>query len=163
MKVIKWLDEHFESSILVVLSILSVIVVFTQVFMRYVLGSSLIWSEELARYTFIWMIYIGVSYGVKRQAHINIDAVALLFKRKGKLVLDILANIAFFLFAVLLVYYSFDIVTQVTRKSPSMEISMKWVYAAPVVGLTLTAIRIIQRIKHLIDAFRSDAEGEIVQ
>lgn len=156
MKVLKWLDEHIESSILIFLSILTVVVVFIQVFMRYVLGSSLIWSEELARYAFIWMIYIGVSYGVKRQAHISVDAFALLFGRKGKFALDIASNLAFLAFAVILTYYSFEVMLQVTRKSPAMEIPMYWVYAAPMVGLALTSIRVLQRMITQIQIFRSE-------
>ncbi|OLO27877.1 TRAP transporter small permease protein [Alkalihalophilus pseudofirmus] len=155
MKVLKWLDENIESFILIVLSILTVVVVFIQVFMRYVLGSSLVWSEELARYAFIWMIYIGVSYGVKRQAHIKVDAFALIFKRTGKLVLALCANVAFLLFAILLTYYSFEVVSQVTRTSPAMSIPMQWVYAAPMVGLFLTSIRIIQQMIKQITAFKS--------
>lgn len=156
MKALKWLDENIESFILSTLSLLTVIVVFIQVFMRYVLGESLVWSEELARYAFIWMIYIGVSYGVKRQAHISVDAIALLLKRKGKFILALCANIAFLAFAVILTYVSFEVVVQVTRSSPAMDIPMQWVYAAPMVGLLLTAIRIIQRMKIQIDIFRSE-------
>jgi TRAP-type C4-dicarboxylate transport system permease small subunit len=155
MTLLKWLDENIESTLLIILSILTVVVVFTQVFMRYVLDSSLVWSEELARYAFIWMIYIGVSYGVKRQAHISVDAVALLFKRKGKFILGLCANIAFLTFAVILTYFSFEVVVQVTRSSPAMDIPMQLVYAAPMVGLLLTAIRVIQRMKIQIDNFRS--------
>jgi TRAP-type C4-dicarboxylate transport system permease small subunit len=155
MKVLKWLDENIESFILIVLSILTVVVVFIQVVMRYLLGSSLVWSEELARYVFIWMIYIGVSYGVKRQAHISVDAVALIFKRKGKLIFAICANLAFLAFAVLLCYYSFEVVAQVTRKSPAMNIPMQLVYAAPMVGLFLTAIRVVQQMKLQISLFKS--------
>ncbi|HZH61472.1 MAG TPA: TRAP transporter small permease [Metabacillus sp.] len=155
MSLLKWLDENVEGILLILLSILTVVVVFIQVFMRYVLGSSLVWSEELARYAFIWMIYIGVSYGVKRKAHISVDAVSLLFKRKGKFILAMCSNIAFLAFAVILIYFSFEVVNQVTRSSPAMDIPMQWVYAAPMVGLLLTAIRIIQRMKIQIDVFKS--------
>jgi TRAP-type C4-dicarboxylate transport system permease small subunit len=154
MTVLKWLDENIEDFILIVLSILTVVVVFIQVIMRYIFGSSLVWSEELARYAFIWMIYIGVSYGVKRQAHISVDAFALLFKRKGKFILATCANVAFLAFAVILTYFSFDVVNKMNSTSPAMSIPMKWVYAAPMIGLFLTAIRIIQRMKVQFDTFR---------
>jgi TRAP-type C4-dicarboxylate transport system permease small subunit len=155
MTALKWLDENIESSMLIALSILTVIVVFVQVVMRYIFGSSLVWSEELARYAFIWMIYIGVSYGVKRQAHISVDAFALLFKRKGKFILSLCANIAFLIFAVILTYFSFEVVGQMNSTSPAMTIPMKWVYAAPMVGLLLTTIRVIQRMKIQIASFRT--------
>lgn len=154
MKALKWLDDNLEASMLIFLSILTVVIVFVQVFMRYVMGSSLVWSEELARYAFIWMIYIGVSYGVKRKAHISVDIADLIFHKKGQFVLSIIASIAFLFFAVVISYYTFSVMMDINRTSPAMAISMKWVYAAPVVGMALTAIRVIQNIKINVDKYR---------
>ena len=39
-----------------------IVIISVQVFRRYVLQSSLDWSEELARYFFIWAVYIGCSF-----------------------------------------------------------------------------------------------------
>lgn len=50
MRVIKWVDEYFEATILVILSSIMVSVITLQVFMRHVMNSSLSWSEELARF-----------------------------------------------------------------------------------------------------------------
>lgn len=155
MKILGWLDEHLEEYILIGLSILTVIIIFLQVFMRYIIGSSLVWSEELARYAFIWLIYIGISYGVKKQRHLKVDAFALLFKEKGKTILGICANLSFLAFSVLLTYYSFRVVGQMVRVSPAMKLPMEWVYAAPMIGLFLTSIRLIQNMRLQILNFRS--------
>ncbi|MDQ0999707.1 TRAP-type C4-dicarboxylate transport system permease small subunit [Neobacillus niacini] len=155
MKILTWLDENIESFVLIILSILTVVVIFVQVIMRYVMGSSLVWSEELARYAFIWLVYIGVSYGVKRQAHISVDALNLVFKKKGKFVLAMCANIAVLVFVVLLTYFSFEVVTQINRMSPAMGIPLKYVYAAPLAGFLLTAIRVIQNMRIQTSTFRT--------
>lgn len=146
MKILKWLDEHLEEYILILLSVFTVIVVFLQVFMRYALGNSLVWSEEIARYAFIWMIYIGVSYAVKKNKHLGVDAFKTLFKDKGKIIIGMIANICFLVFAVVLSYYGLDIVLRVTRESAAIQLPMGWVYAAPVVGLVLTTIRLVQQL-----------------
>lgn len=156
MKAIKWLDDYLEESVLVFLSIFTVVIVFTQVFMRYVLGDSLVWSEEAARYAFIWMIYVGVSYGVKRNSHLGVDAFSLLFKQKGQLVVGIIANALFLFFAVVMAYYGLDIVERVTRTSPALQLPLTWVYAAPVVGMLLTAVRLIQKIKAQLKAIKKN-------
>ena len=52
-----------------------------QVIMRYVFHSSLGWSEELARYMFVWLVFIGISYGAKVMRHIKIDAFLYLFPK----------------------------------------------------------------------------------
>lgn len=158
MKILRWLDEHFEAYILIALSILTVVVIFIQVIMRYVIGASLVWSEEFARYLFIWMIYIGVSFGVKKQRHLSIDAFAMLFKEKGKIFMGMCANLAFLFFAVIITYYSYEVVMKVSRLSPAMEIPLNWVYAAPMVGFLLTSIRIIQNMKIQFDSLRTLSE-----
>lgn len=146
MKVLKWLDKHLEEYLLIFLSVVTVVVVFLQVVMRYALSSSLVWSEELARYAFIWMIYIGVSYAVKKNKHLAVDAFKTLFEEKGKIILGMIANVCFLVFAVVLSYYGLDIVLRVTRESAALLLPMEWVYAAPVVGLVLTTIRLLQQL-----------------
>ena len=146
MKVVRWLDEHFEEYILVFLSAFTVVIIFLQVVMRYVFGNSLTWSEEMARYMFIWLIYIGVSYAVKKKRHLGVDAITMLFKEKGKLVIALIANFSFLIFAIVMTYFGLDIVLRVTRESAALQIPLSWVYVAPVVGMTLTSIRLIQNM-----------------
>lgn len=146
MKIVKWLNEYFEEYILVILSAFTVVIIFLQVVMRYAFEASLIWSEEIARYAFIWMIYIGVSYAVKRKKHLGVDALSMIFDRKGQIIISMIANISFLIFAVSMTYFGIDIVMKVTRTSAAMQIPLSWVYAAPVAGFILTTIRLIQNL-----------------
>lgn len=75
MKVLRFLDENIEKILCVVLLAAMSILIVVQVFFRYALNNSLSWTEELSRYMFIWLIYIGISYGVKMDKHICVDAV----------------------------------------------------------------------------------------
>lgn len=159
MKALRFLDENLEKMICVIcLALMSVIIVL-QVFFRYVLGNSLSWSEELARYLFIWMIYIGISYGVKMDKHICVDAVYTIMPKGAKKWYAIVAYALFLLFAVAIVYFGILVVgMQISsgQVSPAMGMPMQYVYAAPVVGMILTTIRLIQKI---VEAFRA-AEWE---
>ena len=100
LRPLKWLDENLERYILFLLSAIMVVVIFIQVFMRYVMSNSLSWSEELARYCFIWLIYIGISYAVKHHRHIKVDAALLLFKDKTKIYFSLISNFLFLIFCV---------------------------------------------------------------
>ncbi len=51
---------------------LMVIITFMQVFFRYVVQDSLTWSEEAARYLFVWTCYLGIAYAVRCGAHLEI-------------------------------------------------------------------------------------------
>ncbi|RSL35349.1 TRAP transporter small permease [Salibacterium salarium] len=149
MRLVRWLDEHVEEVLLVAFSVVMVVVIAMQVFMRYVVGDSLSWSEELARFCFIWLVYIGISYGVKKQRHIKVDAMLILFKQKGKIVMNMIANVIFLIFAVVVIYYGQSValrILELGQESPALHIPMGIVYLATPVGMGLTAIRLIQQL-----------------
>lgn len=53
---------------------LMVIVIFAQVIFRYVFQNSLSWSEELGRYLFVWITFLGAALGIREKAHVALDA-----------------------------------------------------------------------------------------
>lgn len=152
MKILHWLDRHIEEVLLVLFSTVMVAVIFMQVVMRQ-LDSSLSWTEEIARYCFIWLVYIGISYGVKKDRHIKVDVLLLLLKTRGKLVLTIIANLLFMAFAIFVIRYGYDIASQLLafgQKSPANQIPMGLIYLATPIGMGLTLIRLIQNlVKHI--------------
>lgn len=48
-------------------------VVFTQFFTRYALNDSAAWTEEIARYLLIGVVFVGASIGVAKNNHIQVD------------------------------------------------------------------------------------------
>ncbi|MFC7062163.1 TRAP transporter small permease [Halobacillus seohaensis] len=148
MNIIRAIDRKLEEVLLVILSITMVSVIFLQVVMR-VSGNSLSWSEELGRYAFIWLVYIGISYGVKKQRHIKVDVMLLLLKGRGKLILAMIANLLFLAFSIFVVIYGYDIANQLLgfgQDSPALHIPMGAVYMATPIGFGLAAIRLIQNL-----------------
>ncbi|PFG05049.1 TRAP transporter small permease [Bacillus sp. es.034] len=158
LRTFKWLDENLEKYILFLLTLVMVVVVFIQVFMRYVMENSLSWSEELARYCFIWLIYIGISYAVKHKRHISVDAALLLFKDKMKIVISIISNLLFLIFCVYVVIYGYGIASQLLafgQTTPALQIPTGVVYLAPPVGMALAGVRLIQNIINDIRAIKN--------
>lgn len=159
MKIIRWFDRHIEEVLLTLFSSVMVAVIFLQVVMRQ-FDSSLSWSEELARYCFIWLVYIGISYGVKKQRHIKVDVILLLLKEKGQIIVTIIANLLFVAFALFVIRYGFDIATQLLnfgQKSPANQIPMGLIYMATPVGMGLTLIRLIQNLIKYVKALGGKA------
>lgn len=144
MKALRWLDRYFEEVILCTFTILMVVVLFMQIIFRNLTPINLTWSEELARYLFIWVIYIGVSYAVKKERHIRIDSLELVFKERGKLIMGTISNTVFLIFSLMVVYYGFGTVFNINRATPGLGISYGWVYASTLIGFLLTTIRLIQ-------------------
>jgi TRAP-type C4-dicarboxylate transport system permease small subunit len=166
MNIIRAIDRRFEEVLLFLFSTVMVSVIFLQVVMR-VSGNSLSWSEELGRYCFIWLVYIGISYGVKKQRHIKVDVMLLLLKGKAKLALAIIANLLFLVFSLYVVVNGYDIASQLLsfgQQSPALHIPMGLVYMATPIGFALTAIRLVQnlivQIKMLIGKKELDVDDE---
>lgn len=68
-----WLDRLEEVFMAVALAFMTLLT-FVQVTLRYVFDSGFVWSLEATTYTFAWLVLIGMSYGVRTQSHIAVDA-----------------------------------------------------------------------------------------
>ena len=161
-KALYWVDENLEKVICMTLLTAFTIILFIQVIMRYVFNSSLPWSEELSRYMFIWMVYLGVSYGAKQMKHLKIEAFLSVFPKKWRPYVLILAEILTLVFAIYVIFSASFMVQRIGRlgtKSTALQIPMQYVHAAPLVGFTLTAIRQVQNIFHQVKNLRKGGEA----
>ena len=134
---------------MLVLFPLMVIVVFVATCVRYLTVMSLPWAEEVARYSMVWIAYIGASLGIKRNAHLGVEAVLLLLPQGTRKYFDYLRYLIIILFNVLIAYYTFQIIqSQISTEqvSPSLRIPMWFAYGAVPVGAVLMAWRGIQMI-----------------
>ena len=75
------------------------VMIFLQVVYRYVLGESLSFSEELARYIFIWVAFLGWVIASHNKSHIRISLVTDRSGPKLKLVLGLFSNLSVMAFA----------------------------------------------------------------
>lgn len=153
---LKKLDDHFEETLIVLLMAVMTALIIVQIFMRYVVQESLTWSEELARYLFVWATYLGAAYGVKKNAHICIEAVTGALPGRIKEITYIVAQVIFLLFAALVVKEGFVLSMKIFKfgqSSAALGMPMGIIYLAPTVGFALVFIRLIQNIvagfKHL--------------
>ncbi len=135
-----------------------------QVFNRYVLQSSLDWSEELARYLFIWAVYVGCSYATQMDRHLEVTIVRTLFKGKFARPVTILASVftlAFCIFATVMGVKFVIFLASTGQKTPALEIHAYWVYLCMPVGLGFMGLRTIERLWWLITGKIDAAEVEI--
>lgn len=124
-----------------VLFIAMVLIVFAQVVFRYVFHNSLSWSEEIARYLLVWIIFLSVGYVLGQKAHIYLDVLFLRFPRKVRSALHKFSAILMLFYAFIVTYYGFELMLIGARqKSSAVEIPMNLVYIAlPLGGLLLMA------------------------
>ncbi len=102
---------------------------FMQVFWRYVLESSLYWSEELLRYMYVWVIFLGVSVGIRSRLHVAIDAFITLLRGRPRYVLKTIVHLLTVAFFVLLIVIGIRFtVYNLGQISPAVQLPMSLVY-----------------------------------
>jgi C4-dicarboxylate transporter DctQ subunit len=79
MRLGDWLGRLEEGLIAFLLATMTLIS-FTQVIARYVFNYSFVWALELVTFLFAWMIFLGMSYGVRVGSHIGVDALIKVLK-----------------------------------------------------------------------------------
>ena len=130
-----WIGCALAASILVVMSV--------QVFLRYVLNESLIWSDELARYLLIAMAFIGCATGMRKDNHIRIDLVDHILPPVVARALRLLIDVAVFGYLAYVAALSIEML-QIFHRRPStaMGVPMSVPYAVVTVGFGLAALRL---------------------
>ena len=100
------LEEYFCVWTLAIMTL----VIFVQVVMRYVFANSLSWSEELARFIFLWLSWVGASYAVRERSHFRVEMLMDLFKGASRVWLEYLVLLIWFAFSFFLTWYGTKLV-----------------------------------------------------
>ena len=100
----KFLDgiEKIEKLFLAVTVAIMIIVITYQVILRYVFSASNAWSEELARYLFIYDVMVAAAIATRRNSHLQVDAFIGILKPRTKAIYTVIATIVGIVFLVFL-------------------------------------------------------------
>lgn len=143
------IDQNGERYLLLVLYALIVVTIGMEVFRRFVLSYSSIWAEEIARYTLIYVTWIGASAAIKERIHIRIDFILLKVGDRSRAMLMIFGDLITIVLAVIAFRWSLQSVL-VSIKFGSithgLHISLAWFLAAVPLGFAMMLVRLIQAI-----------------
>jgi TRAP-type transport system small permease protein len=122
-------------------------VILVQIVTRY-MGVSVIWTEEVANYSFIWAIFMGAAVMVNRREHFNFDF--LLRKVKDKLLLNIFNDLVLIVFNIFIFLLGIQIVKEFWNYTwatiPEMKMGYIWI-AIPIMAGSM----IVYSLSHLIE------------
>jgi len=158
MKAIRFIDENLEKILLVAMLLVMVIVVFAQVMMRFVFQNSLAWSEEVARYLFVWQVWLGASYAAKKTEHMKVDLLRRKLKGNGGIYVAIIADvvsIAFCLYLTSLSFTQMQGIYKLHRTATSFNMPIWIAYLSVPMGAGLMSIRLLQNIIQTAKTLRS--------
>ena len=159
-KILTFLDKKLERTIAVFLMVVLVVLASWSVFARFVLNSSLAWSEELIRYIFIAMVYMAASAAVIDDSHSRVELVDLVLSPKALKWLNVVLKTVWGLFTGLIAYNSISLVQKtfaMRQSSPTLKIPMGYVYMVLPICFTLMTFRIFQNIWRML---RTPAEDK---
>jgi C4-dicarboxylate transporter DctQ subunit len=151
MKVIlKKIDSNLEEYICIALFTLMTFLVGIQVFSRFVFDLPLVWSEELARFVFIWLVYISISLAAKHNSHLKMEiGQKILSKVFGKKVYYI-SDLLWLAFNIYMIFFGAKMVEGLFRSiqvSAVTRINMGLIYTIIPIGFVLMSIRVIQNMR----------------
>lgn len=130
--------------LLIALLTTMVIVVFANVCMRYLLGTSVIWSEEVARHLMIWLTFVGSGLALRNGAQIGIDTLQDALPATAARVLRLLLVLGMLLLFVLLAWYGVDYAVRTRFQiSAALGVSMMYVYIGMPIGCALLAAHLL--------------------
>lgn len=150
-------EEYFA----VLLAIAMIVVIFAQVVSRTFLDTSLSWSEELGRYIFVWLTFIGASIALQKGAHLGIDSFVKLFPEKVQKVVNLLVQFLILgLLALMIKQGLFLVERTAIQKSPAMRIPMSWPYYAIPTAAILMTVHTAVNIYNSIRGFFSPPQAD---
>ncbi|MCB1456644.1 MAG: TRAP transporter small permease [Nitratireductor sp.] len=143
------LNRNAERWLLLVFYTMLVVTMFIEVVRREVFAYSSIWGEEIVRYSFIYLAWIGAAAAVKERGHIRIDVLMHYVGPRVKAGLYMFGDIVMLAVALIALYWSFETVL-VSAKfgsvSHGLRISMVWFLAAVPIGFALVTFRLLQSL-----------------
>lgn len=148
MKCIKWLNQHLEETVVVVLLMAMTLIMGIQIAARYILNSSLSWTEELTRYLFVWSGFISISYGVQNNIAIRIEQFTMNLKPRIKSVILLITYVVELVFFVYMLPFAWNYFMKAYiggQVSVACELPMWIIQISPFIGFSLAVVRLLQR------------------
>ena len=162
MKTLNDLFFRLVEFLLVVMLSAMVVMVFGNVVLRYGFNDSIISSEELSRFLFIWITFLGAIVTLRENAHLGVDTLVRKMSLRGKKVAAIASNLMMIGCCALMFYGTLKQHTiNASTRSAVTELPMIWVYG---VGyLTSVAMGLMIAAKLVALARGQFQESDLIQ
>ena len=121
--------------------------VFVDVLLRYAFNSPIGWSDEAAKISFTWLVFLGGAIAVRRGAHIGIDAVVVFLPAAVKRAVAFVGDVLVVVILGVFVYYGILLAAMtVAVTTPGLGLPVAFVYAAAPFGAFLMLLHQIGRL-----------------
>jgi len=133
-----------EAIILIGFVFVMTVVVSLQVIFRYVLTQPLNWSEELARYLFVWLSILGATLALQKRGHFGLEIFSRMLPQQMRRWVEFLTLFLVGALVVVILASGIELVEKTaSQESPAMGIPMGWAYACLPVGAALMTFHLL--------------------
>lgn len=149
MKVIKWLDEHFEETLLAICLVLIACVSMIQIICRQTPIPPLTWAEEFCRFMWIISVFLSLPYTIRKGNMLRVSVLLDLLPHVIRKVVNLIVDVIVTLSMALLAYHSIGVYEKIVASgelSPAMLWPMSSIYLFMLIGFALAVVRGIQMI-----------------
>ncbi|TNM61321.1 TRAP transporter small permease [Aliirhizobium smilacinae] len=127
-KVIELFYRVLEALLILLLAGMA-LMVFGNVVLRYGFNSGLNVSEEMSRYFFVWLTFIGAVVAFREHSHLGVESLVAMFGRKGRVICMVLSNIVIILCSAIFFWGTWvQLPINSSMVAPVTGLSMAWVY-----------------------------------
>lgn len=157
-RILQELNRNAERWALLVFYTMLVATMFIEVLRRELLSYSSIWGEEIVRYSFIYLAWIGAAAAVRERGHIRIDVLMHYVGPRAKALLYIFGDLVMIAVSFVALYYSYEtahVAAKFGSVTDGLRISRVWFLMAVPVGFALVLLRLFQSILRDIADLRS--------
>jgi C4-dicarboxylate transporter, DctQ subunit len=141
------LIERVETLLAKVFLAAQVAIIFSEVVCRYVFSTSLIWSEELARYLLVWTGFMGASIGLKKRGHFGVELLVMALPQGLRKFFTVITILVMFVFLGTVTVYGVIMTVGADEVSTVMQVSMRYFYAAIPLGGLFMLVHLFSMVK----------------
>ena len=142
------LERYFEPVCIVALITLMTAIICLQIVLR-IFDASLSEAEEIARFLFVWAMYLSISYAIRDDRHIRITFLVDKLPGNGRALAYNCADLVFLAYSVIVVFFGYRVISrslELGQIAPATEIPVAVLYGSVLIGCMLNVIRIVVRL-----------------
>jgi TRAP-type C4-dicarboxylate transport system permease small subunit len=150
---------RFLEFLLILLLSAMALMVFVNVIMRYGFNSGINVSEELSRYFFVWLTFIGAVVAFREHSHLGIETLVMFLSRRGRIICMSLSNLVIIICSTIFFWGTWkQFPINASMAAPVTGMSMIWVYGVGLFTGAGMAIIAIERLFRLMTGRVTDEE-----
>jgi len=147
--ILQWLDSNIEGCLVILALFAMMVLIFGQTALRFTIGKTPSWTQELAQFIQVYFVYIGATYAIKRDVHIRITVLGRKLPAYLHGAFDMIGYIGFLIFSVILIVWGVNLCSEIknfNQVSAALQLPMYIPYLAVPLGGVAMSLRLIQRL-----------------